>query len=158
MKVDEILKQQAVQETQQATGRQGAGSNEDFALLLQNEITGAGTSAVSESSVSGVDNLSSAFGILQSSISNLTQSPELQQAVTAVDGAVAQLGSLSDALQQDKSPKEIDALIEQIQEQAAGLDEKLGGLPSDHQLRDLAEEFKVTAYMESVKWKRGDYV
>ena len=49
-------------------------------------------------------------------------------------------------------------MIEQVNAQAAALDDKVSGLSSDHQLRDMAEELKVTAYMESLKWNRGDYL
>jgi len=157
MRLDEILKQQAIQESQQSKGRQSAGADDAFALLLQSEMSGSGTQAVSDDAVCGTDDLSGALGI-QASIANAVQTPELSQALSAIDGAVTQLDSLSDALQQNKSPKEIDALIEQVNAQAAGLDDKLSGLPSDHQLKDMAEEFKVTAYMESLKWKRGDYL
>ncbi len=157
MKLDEILNQQAIQESQQSKGRQSAGADDAFALLLQSELSGSGAQAVSNDAVCGVGDLPGSPGI-QSSIANAVQSPELSQALSALDGAVTQLDSLSDALQQNKSPKEIDALIEQVNAQADALDDKMSGLPSDHQLRDMAEEFKVTAYMESLKWKRGDYV
>jgi hypothetical protein len=157
MRVDEILKQQAVQENQQVNGRQSAGTDDAFALLLENEMSGSGTQAVSDDAVSGVEDLSTTLGV-QSSILNTGQSPELSKAISAMDAAVTQLGSLSDALQQNRSPKEIDTLIEQVNGQAASLDDKMSGLPPDHQLRGMAEEFKVTAYMESLKWKRGEYL
>ena len=157
MKVDEILNQQAIQESQQLKGRQSTGADDAFALLLQNEMSGSAALAASDDAVCGADNLQGPLGI-QSSISNALQSPQLSQAVSAIDSAVTQLGTLSDALQQNRSPKEIGALIDQVNEQAAGLDDKMSGLPSDHELRGMAEEFKVTAYMESLKWKRGDYV
>lgn len=156
MRIDEILSQQAIQESQDLKGRQSTGTEDAFALLLQNEMSTSGSSTVSSDVVSEVDDLSGTLGV-QSSISNAVQSPELLQAISAIDGAVTQLGSLSDALRQNKSSKEIGAMIEQIGEQSSGLDDKISGLPSDHQLRDMAEEVKVTAYMESLKWKRGDY-
>ena len=82
----------------------------------------------------------------------------MSQAISALDGVLTQFDSLKNALQGNQSPKEINALIEQINAQTAGLDDKMSGLPADHQLRDMAEELKVTAYMESLKWKRGDYL
>jgi hypothetical protein len=156
MRLEEILKQQATQDSQQLTGQKRAGADDAFAMLLQSEMSGSDTQPVSDSSVSGAEALSGSLGI-QSLISNSVQSPELSQALSAIDGAITQLDSLSNALQQNKSPKEISAMIEQVNEQTAGLDDEMSGLPSDHQLRDMAEELKVTAYMESLKWKRGDY-
>ena len=95
---------------------------------------------------------------IQSLISNSAQPPELSQAISALDSTLTQFDSLKNALQQNLSPKQINSLIEQINEQTAGLDDKMSGLPADHQLRNMAEELKVTAYMESLKWKRGDYL
>lgn len=95
---------------------------------------------------------------VQSLISNSAQSPELSQAISALDSTLTQFDSLKNALQQNLSPKQINSLVEQINEQTAGLDDKMSGLPADHPLRNMAEELKVTAYMESLKWKRGDYL
>jgi uncharacterized phage infection (PIP) family protein YhgE len=89
---------------------------------------------------------------------NSAQAPQLPQTISAVNDVLTQLDSLKNALRQTGSPKEIDALIEQINAQAADLDGKMSGLPADHKLRDIAEELKVTAYMESTKWRRGDYL
>ena len=50
------------------------------------------------------------------------------------------------------------SLIEQLNTGIAGMNDKMSGLPADHQLSDMAEELKVSAYMESVKWRRGDYL
>ncbi len=82
----------------------------------------------------------------------------MSQAISALDSTLTQFDSLKNALQQNMSPKAINSLIEQINAQTAGLDEKLSGLPADHKLRGMAEDLKVTAYMESLKWKRGDYL
>lgn len=157
MRLDEILNQHAIQESQKLKGQQSASTDDAFALLLQSEISGSGANAVSDAAVSGAEDLSSPLGI-QSLIPHAMQSPELSQAFSEIDGAITQLDSLSNALQQNKSPKEINALVEQFNTQTAGLDDKMSGLPSDHQLRGMAEELKVTAYMESLKWKRGDYL
>ncbi len=157
MRLDEILNQQAIQESQKLKGQQSAGTDDAFALLLQSEISGSEARAVSDTAVSGVEDLSGPVGI-QSLVSHAVQSSELSQALSEIDGAITQLDSLGIALQQNKSPKEINALIEQFNAQTAGLDDKMSGLPSDHQLRGMAEELKVTAYMESLKWKRGDYL
>jgi hypothetical protein len=150
MRIDEVLNQQAVQESQQSTGQKSTSTDDAFAQLLKSEISGSGTLAVS-------DDISGSLGI-QSITSSSVQSPELSQAISAIDSAITQLDSLSNAIQQNKSPKEINTMIEQVNAQAAALDDKVSGLSSDHQLRDMAEELKVTAYMESLKWNRGDYL
>ncbi len=157
MRIDEILNQQAIQEGQQATGPKTVSSDNPFAMLLQSEISGPQSEAAAGSAISGPGDVLAPLGI-QPLISNSAQSPELSQAISALDSTLTQLDSLKNALQQNMSPKQINSLIEQINVQTAGLDDKMSGLPADHQLRDMAEEVKVTGYMESLKWKRGDYL
>ncbi len=157
MIINEILNQQAIQEGQQSTGPKTVSSDNAFSTLLQNEISGPQSEAAAGSAVYGPGAVPDPLGI-QALISNSAQSPELSQAISALDSTLTQLDSLKDALQQNMSPKQINSLIEQINAQTAGLDEKMSGLPADHQLRDMAEELKVTGYMESLKWKRGDYL
>ncbi|MGO9315071.1 MAG: hypothetical protein ACLQBD_08155 [Syntrophobacteraceae bacterium] len=157
MIIDEILKQQAIQEGQQSTGPKTVSSDNAFAMLLQSEISGSQSAAAPGSAVCEPGGISDPLGI-QPLISNSAQPPGLSQAISALDSTLTQLDSLKNALQQNMSPKQINSLIEQINVQTAGLDEKMSGLPADHQLRDMAEELKVTGYMETLKWKRGDYL
>jgi uncharacterized phage infection (PIP) family protein YhgE len=156
MRIDEIQSQQAVQESKQSKAPQSGSRDDAFALLLQSEIGGPGEKSAPGGAVSAPiipPDLS-----IQSLISNLEQTPEVSQAISAVNGVLTQLDSLQSALQDNKTPKEINALIEQLNTGIAGMNDKTSGLPADHQLSDMAEELKVTAYMESVKWKRGDYL
>jgi len=161
VKIDQILSGQAAQESKQLDEAGCAAGDGAFALLLEGEIAGQGQKVAPDGpslgGMSGPDGLSGLLGI-QSPLSESAQPPELSQAISAIDGVLTQLDSLKDALQANGSPKEIDALIEQISAQTAGLDDKMSGLPDNHQLRDLAEELKVTSYMESLKWRRGDYL
>ena len=161
MRIDQTLSGQAVQETMQSEGAAGAGGDEGFALLLQNEIAGQKQeTAPAGNSICEVGGSQALSGLweLQSPVLNSGQSPEMSKAISALDGIISQFDSLQNELKGAKSPKEINALIEQINAQTSGLDEKMSGLPSDHQLRDLGEELKITAYMESVKLSRGDYL
>ena len=124
---------------------------------FKSEIAGPGEETVPDGAVCEPGSVPGLWGI-QSLSPNSAQASELSQAISALDGVLTQFDSLKNALQENKSPKEINALIEQINAQTAGLDDKMSGLPADHQLRDMAEELKVTAYMESLKWRRGDYL
>ena len=92
MRIDEVLNQQAVQESQQSTGQKSTSTDDAFAQLLKSEISGSGTLAVS-------DDISGSLGI-QSITSSSVQSPELSQAISAIDSAITQLDSLSNAIQQ----------------------------------------------------------
>ena len=82
----------------------------------------------------------------------------MSQAISALNAVLTQFDSSQNALQANKAPKEINALIERLNTGIAGMSDKMSGLPADHQLNGLAEEMKVSAYMESVKWSRGDYL
>lgn len=159
MKIDETLSSQAVQKSMQSSGApsQNAVGNDAFAQLLDGEIAGLGEETAPDSAVCGPGSVQG-FWAPQSLMSNSAQTSQLTEAVSSLDDVLTQLDSLKNALQQTRSPKEINSLIEQINEQTAGLDDKMSGLPADHQLRDIAEELKVTAYMESLKWRRGDYL
>ena len=157
MRIDETLKQQAIQESQQSAGQKGVSSDDAFALLLQSAISGSQAEVASESAVCEPGGVTGPLGI-QSLIPGSAQTSELSQAISALDSTLTQLDSLKDAIQENKSPKEINSLIEQINAQTAGLDDKISGLPADHQLRGMTEELKVAAYMESLKWRRGDYL
>ncbi len=157
MRIDEILSQQAAQESEQSSGSQSAGRDDAFALLLQEVIAGPGEETVPDGAVCESGSAPGLWGI-QPLSPNSAQASEASQALSALDGVLTQFDSLKNALQEVKSPKEVDALIEQINAQTAGLDDRMSGLPADHQLREMAEELKVTAYMESVKWRRGDYL
>ncbi len=161
MRIDRVLSGQSAQESKHSEGAGSAVGDDAFALLLQSEIVGQEQETAphgpAPGAISGPEVLSGLLGI-QSDVSNSAQAPELSQAISALDGVLTQLDSLKNALQGVKSPKEINALIEQINAQTAQLDDKMNGLPDNHQLRDLAEELKVAAYMESLKWRRGDYL
>ena len=157
MRLDEIQNNQAIQQSRQLTGQKSAGTDNAFDLLLQNEISGSGAEAVPNDAVSGPQDISGPLSI-HALIPSGVQPPEVSQALGALDGALTQLDSLSNALLQNKSPKEINSLLEQVNATTSGLDDKMSGLPSDHQLKGVAEELKVTTYMESLKWKRGDYL
>jgi hypothetical protein len=157
MRIDETLSGQAVEESKQSNGPRSAGCDEAFALLLQSEIAGRGEGTAPAGAVCESGSVPALWGT-QSLIPNSAQVSDLSQAVSSLDGILTQLDSLKNALQQTGPPKAINALIEQINSQTAGLDDKMSGLPADHPLRDMAEELKVTAYMESLKWRRGDYL
>ena len=136
----------------------GASDGDAFASLLLNEVQSAGETVGQDSAVSGPASLSSPWStqsILQAS--GQPSSPS-SGTITSLNSIFDGLDSLQSALQGVKSPKDINSLIEQINQQAAGLDDKMSGLPANSKLRDLAEETKVAAYMESLKWKRGDYL
>ncbi len=152
MKIDDLIRQQAIQGTTEAKKQDAAKSGEDFAALLQSEITGSQLGAEA-SPISGTGSISSIL-----SIDPMSENEQLSGPISAIEDTLTQLDSLGEALQGNKSPREIDAIINRVNSEAAGLDGKLSGLPGDHPLKDVAEEVKIASYVETVKWKRGDYL
>ncbi len=156
MRIDQIQSQQAVQESKETKSPGSGGPDDTFALLLQNEIAGQGQEIAPNASVYAPINVAD-LGALSLS-GNPAQASELSLAISAVNGAITQLDSLRDALQTNQSPKQINALIEQLNAGLVGMYDKTSALPAGHELNNMAEELKVMGYMESVKWRRGDYL
>jgi hypothetical protein len=159
MKIDQTIVTQAVEDSAQAAGtaKGTPGGADAFATLLQNEVGSTGQAGGQDSAVYGPGAMPGLYST-QAIIPTSPQTSSSSQTVSSLSSIFDGLDSLQTALNASKSPKEINSLIEQINGQAAGLDDKMRGLPADSPLRDLAEETKVTAYMESLKLKRGDYL
>ena len=159
MKIDQTVVTQAVEDSAQAgqAVKGGQGGADAFATFLQKEVGAAGQTDGQSSAVSGPGALAGIYGT-QAIMPSFSETSPSSRTVSSLSSIYDGLDSLRQALNTSKSPKEINSLIEQINSQAAGLDNKMSGLPADSPLRDLAEETKVTAYMESLKFKRGDYV
>ncbi|MCE5335877.1 MAG: hypothetical protein LLG06_14945 [Desulfobacteraceae bacterium] len=152
MRIDGILRQQSIQGTEESKKKGSTGTDTDFTSLLNEELSDV-SSESSTGSVSETEMIGNTFGITLSPADS-----EMVQSVSALEDTLAKLESLEQALQENTSPKEIDSLVSQIGTEASGLDEKLSGLPGDHPLKEVAEELKILSYVESVKWKRGDYL
>ena len=160
MKIDETLISQAVEKSDQSSGQaKGLKSDDAFASLLQGEVESAGKTGDQDGGVCDTASLAGLWSLQAPSVQGAGKTSQTSsEAVSSLNTVLDGLDSLQNALQGTKSPKEINSLIEQINQQAAGLDTQMSGLPDDSPLRGLAEETKVTAYMESMKWKRGDYL
>ncbi len=161
MKIDGTLSGQAVEKSAQssakAKGQASGAATDPFAALLQNEVDSTGQTGSQDSSVGGVASVAGLWGLQPVALASGQSSPT-SQAISSISGVLDGLDSLRNALKGANSPRQIDSLVQQVSEQAAALADKTSTLPADSGLRDLAEETKVTAYMESVKWSRGDYL
>lgn len=82
-----------------------------------------------------------------------------QQAELAVEGAIYRLEQLQMALQAPGGGlKNVGAAIDDLSTGAEGLQQTVASLPETHLLRQLADELSVMAHVESVKYRRGDYL
>jgi len=86
-------------------------------------------------------------------------SEESRTAELAVEGTLDRLEELQSALQDPKGGlKHVATAIGDLTSAAAELQGRVTGLPQDHPLRQMADELSVLACVESVKYRRGDYL
>lgn len=86
-------------------------------------------------------------------------SDEYQKAELAVEGAIYRMEKLQVALQDPAGGlKNVEAAIDDLTAGAEELQQSVASLPENHQLRQMADELAVLAHVESVKYRRGDYL
>jgi hypothetical protein len=153
MKIQEIGAQQQINGADPAARRREAGA-ESFAGVLEQE---ASKGSAASGSIQPIDQPGLIAAVLKT---ETAADPAVQKScINAADGVLAKLEALSNLLQQpDANPKEIDGLLSDLKVKAAGLQEKISGLPAGDPLADIGNEANTLAYLESVKWQRGDYL
>jgi hypothetical protein len=78
---------------------------------------------------------------------------------TAIDVTIEQLERVGDLLHNPAvSPRKVDDAISLLSAEADKMQNNVTRLPDDHPLRQIAAETSVLATVESMKWKRGDYL
>lgn len=151
MKIGNIWGQQPVQENPEIGSQSRPEQDGSFAALLEAEMGGgvreAGADRIAISEMQGL-----------SALAPLTGATDLSGGISAIEEALSGLDSLQDALLSNGSAREVDAIAYRLDAGVLDLQDRLESLPEDHPLRRLGEEINVAAYMESVKWKRGDYL
>jgi hypothetical protein len=86
-------------------------------------------------------------------------SQNCRTAELAVEGTIDRLEELQLALQDPKGGlKNVAAAIGGLTSAATELQDRVTSLPQNHPLRQMANELSVLACVESVKYKRGDYL
>ena len=74
---------------------------------------------------------------------------------TTLDG----LGQVEHLLQNARAtPKTVNDAVHRLTAQAEELRHAMETMPADHPLHQIADEVSVLATVESIKWKRGDYL
>ena len=84
------------------------------------------------------------------------ETAKVERAVeTTLDG----LGQVEQLLQDARAtPKTVNDAVQRLTAQAEGLRRAMETMPADHPLHQIADEVSVLATVESIKWKRGDYL
>lgn len=152
MKIGEFWKLQSIDENAETQKKGAAKANSDFAALLQGELsdTEKSGSATQVSDLSATASLSAVSGAkCDSNVSGMIQD---------VDGMISMLQSLEELLKNQDNPKQVDQLIKKMTTAADKLQTRMEDVSGNEGLKDLANEVNVAALMESVKWRRGDYL
>ena len=86
-------------------------------------------------------------------------SEEYRRAELGVERTINRLADLQSALQDPKGGlKAVDAAIGDLSASAGEMQESVAGLPENHLLRQIADELSILAHVESIKYRRGDYL
>jgi len=141
-------------EENRKAGQTGAAGS-SFQEVLDEAVAVGGQSefAVQGPTASGSNNSSAG----DASKSNETE--VMSPMMGAFDGALGQLVHL--CAQAGHAPLDLDAVAQALTNLGQTADEivhRTQSLAENHPVRRLAEEARVLAYVESVKWRRGDYL
>jgi hypothetical protein len=56
------------------------------------------------------------------------------------------------------TPREMEGVVMSLGDASEKLGNSLEGISNDHPLNQVGQGLSVLAYVESIKWRRGDYV
>jgi len=152
MKIDDIWKPKSIEADSEIQKKGPNRANDEFAAMLHDEMSGAEQTDAGQE----IFGIAPAFHI--PAIAALPSDPEGAARISSVEGLISKLQSLAVGIGGNMSPKEVDGIINELGTASAKLQGEFNGLAGEQPLKELAEEINVTAYMESVKWRRGDYL
>ena len=156
MKVDNVERQQNIQPCANKSKGNNPSDGFQFRDLLQNEMeTGSvATAEPSQAPELGSSKLEEAF-----LYSTFPESAGSRQARESLEAGISEMEMLVKALgDEGVSPKTVDEIVQKLPGTVEGMQGNLTDLKADHPLRLIADELSVLSYVESVKWRRGDYV
>jgi len=156
MKIDKLAEVQVTQKNQGIQRNQHAKVQESFEGLLEKEM---------QSSQACGDKLHPALETADRMIiaKNHIASPAFFQSdsslpQSAIGEIRQQLNRIDETLNRGGNAlKAVEDAIVTLTRESDSLNEKLAELPDMHPLRQIGEELRVLAYVENVKWRRGDY-
>lgn len=159
MKVGDCLGSEHVELGRSKSAEKRELSNADFKGILDQEVADAHSATVpgDSSEVELVGNVSSVPHLwsLDSTYINGIDSTALagtERLKTALDGVCAKLESGHTSL------REIEEMVKSLSAESESLGSLVGSASTGHPLRQVGQDLSVLAYVESLKWKRGDYL
>ncbi len=156
MKIDEIIARQRP-EALQESARQGRteGANV-FESILDQAIGATATTPAKSQKVSESGEIPKSNEVLSSLPLPGFSRIEDHGLERNLENRLQQVQALLDSA--EGNPKKVESVIELLVKESESLKSELGGLASTDPLKTVADEFEVLAYVESIKWKRGDYL
>ncbi|MEM5788338.1 MAG: hypothetical protein AAGU11_13565 [Syntrophobacteraceae bacterium] len=152
MKIDDFTRLVSVQGTPELQKKDSTKPNESFTALLNDEIS-------QREEVGGKTAASGIHDFLPFPVTPvLSTNSETVNRLAAIEDVVAKMQALVDGLGGGASPKSLDGVVKDLGNLSATIEDKLGEMGEDPKLKDIAEEVNIAAFMESVKWRRGDYL
>ena len=154
MKVDDILTKQLVTTNLTESKEKSTSGNKGFKELLDDEVglqaTAKGTSTSNATPVTL--QTASLFPIVSLQEQNTN-------AATSITSICQDLDQLLGGLENSHSNhRAMENAIASLSSKASDLKELAEKLPEDASLKELSDELNVLSYVESIKWKRGDYL
>jgi len=145
-----------VQDDPENRNRAKPAGGEDFKSYLQGEI-----SAGVEKTARGPAGLEGPLPVSPVGPFFVPPSPPVEASALAgeMEGMLDRLQGLELGLARGElTPRRAVEALADMNREMEGLGDRLEALPSEHPLRRMGEEIRVLAYVESVKWNRGDYL
>ena len=154
MKVDDILTKQLVTTNLTESKEKSTSGNKGFKELLDDEVglhaTSKGTSTGNPTPVTL--QTASLFPIVSLQEQN-------SNTATSITNICQDLDQLLEGLESsDPNLRALENAISSLSSKASDLKGLAEELPEDSNLKTLSDELNVLSYVESIKWKRGDYL
>lgn len=157
MKIDNVGRLQNIQSTRTESKGANASEGSPFKDLLAQEMDVGAVGTLGMDPQAGIEPSKLDEVLLRSSLSDSTGSAK--QARESLEAGIGEIEVFVQALGDEAiSPKAVDRIVQDLPAKLESLQKSLPDLQADHPLRLIAEELSVLSYVESVKWRRGDYV
>ena len=153
MKIDnQYLNQIIGQQTKQSVGGKDKTAFSD--LLRNTDSAEATEKAGSTTGMGGVITTSATGSILAAQSIGKARNPE-----TELEGLLDSLDRYSQAMADESMTlKDIEPLVTELEQGTQSLNALKDQLPQDHAIRPVIEDAAVLASVETIKFRRGDYL
>ncbi len=154
MKIESLHGVNGIIHDEEKKARQEGPGGSSFESFLVHEMAGLQTGPASRVDAALAADTPGATGV-----SRGNEAGGMPPFLGAFGGALDRLAQM--CAQERSGPADLEAVAQALTELGQAADEVLHhtqALAGDHPVRRLAEEARVLAYVESVKWARGDYL